>query len=109
MSGERMIDVTARSLAESEREQERMALRDIEVQRVAQVSAMTISPTEMEQAMVGPFLSPVDFTRLAKAFRQDDRLAVFDLINKAVKAWALDQAEVSVGDDRTVDNYGGTD
>ena len=103
-----MTDLVARSLSESEREQERIALRDIEVQRVAQVSASTISPTEMEEALVGPFLSSLDFEQLAKAFREDDRLAVFDLIKKAVNAWALDQAEVSVGEDR-VDNYGGTD
>ena len=104
-----MTDLVARSLSESEREQERMALRDIEVQRVAQVTVMTIGPTEMEQALVGPFLSSLDFEQLAKAFREDDRLAVFDLIKKAVNAWALDLAEVNIGEDRILDNYGGND
>ena len=93
---------------EWDREQERLALRDIEVQRVAQVIVSAIGPTEMEEALVGPFLSSLDFEQLAKAFREDDRLAVFDMIKKAVKAWALDQAEASVGEDRILDNYGGT-
>ena len=84
-------------------------LRDVEVQRVAQVIAKAISPTEMEEALVGPFLSPLDFEQLTKAYHEDDGLIVYSLIDKAVKAWALDQAEASVGEDRIIDNYGGND
>ena len=92
-----------------DKEQERIMLRGIEVQRVAQVIAKAISPTEMEEALVGPFLSPLDFQQLTKAYHKDDMIIIHHFIVKAVKAWALDQAEASVGEDRILDNYGGTD
>ena len=93
-----------------DQEQQRLTAIDLEVTRMAQAIASAIGPSEMEEALVGPFLSAIDFQTLTTAYHEKDALIVLDLITKAVKEWSLVEAENVVGQrDETITNYGGTD
>ena len=94
---------------EWDQEQQRLAHKNLEITIMAQAITSAIGPQEMEEALVGPFLSAIDLQTLTTAYHDKDALIVLDMITKAVKGWALLEAENTVSGREEVSNYGGTE